>query len=232
MSHHDIFSMYSTKGLEYLIAVVFLFLFIPFWRFVNGAGAAEPAVAWEAPRWVGQLADWFRVPAHVYFHPGHAWATVGDGDLVTVGMDDFARKLVGPVSSIALREVGARVAQGEKAWTLVSDGKSVDMLSPVDGTVVAVNEEVARSPERLGGDPYGEGWLMRVRAPRLAPNMKQLLSGALARRFIEDACDRLQALTTPDLGRVYQDGGLPVDGMARALRPGDWDRMVRAFFLT
>jgi hypothetical protein len=114
----------------------------------------------------------------------------------------------------------------------VSDGKSVDMLSPVDGTVVAVNDEVGRSPERLARDPYGEGWLMRVRVPRLGANMKQLFSGPLARRFTEDAFDRLQAMTIPDLGRVHQDGGLPVDGMARALRPADWDRLVREFFLT
>ncbi len=232
MSPHDIFTMYSTKALEYLIAIAFLLLFIPFWRFVNRERFVEAVTAAEAPGWIGPMVEWFRVPERVYFHPGHAWAAVGDGGVVTVGMDDFAQKLIGRLSSVALPAVGARMGQGEKGWSFVSDSKSVDMLSPVDGTVVAVNEELLRSPERLNLDPYGEGWLLKVSAPRLTANLKQLLSGSLARRWMDEVCERLQAMMTPELGRVYQDGGLPVEGMARGLDPAGWDRVARVFFLT
>lgn len=106
------------------------------------------------------------------------------------------------------------------------------MLSPVDGTVVAVNERLLDSPEVLDRDPYGEGWLLKVRAPRAAANAKQLLSGALARRWMEEACDGLRTLMSPELGRAYQDGGVPVDGMARSLDPARWDEVARRFLLT
>jgi glycine cleavage system H lipoate-binding protein len=224
--------MYTAKAVEYLIAVAFLFLFIPFWRFVNAEGVGEPAVAAEGAGLLDQLVDWFLVPRQVYFHPGHAWARVGDGDVVTVGMDDFAQKLVGKASEIRLPEVGEKLGQGEKAWSLASDSKSVDMLSPVDGTVVAVNDEVLSSPEALNREPYGDGWLFKVKAPRLGPNLKHLLSGNLARRWMEEVSENLRARMTPDLGRVYQDGGVPMEGMARSLDPANWDEVARAFLLT
>jgi glycine cleavage system H lipoate-binding protein len=232
MIPQDLLTMASAKAMEYLIAVAFLLLFIPFWRFVNAERGAERVVAADLPRWLGQMVEWFLVPDTVYFHPGHGWARVGDGGLVSVGMDDFAHKLVGGVSAIKLPKVGARLGQGEKAWSLVSEGKSVDMLSPVDGVVVAVNGEAAASPERLNLDPYGEGWLLKVRAPRLAANLKQLLSGTSAKRWMEDVCENLRAIMNPDLGRVYQDGGLPVYGMARSMDPVRWDEVARSFLLT
>ncbi len=232
MIPHDIFAMYSAKATEYLIAVTFLLLFIPFWRFVNGGRLAEHAVFAEAQRWLGQVADWFTVPEHVYFHPGHAWATVNNGSLVTVGLDDFAQKLLGDVSAISLPPVGARIGQGERAWSLAMNGKAVDMLSPVDGTIVAVNDQVKAQPGMLHRDPYGAGWLLKVRAEKPAANMKQLLSGSLAKRWMEEAGSGIQAMMSPDLGRVYQDGGLPVQGIARSVSGEKWDEVCRRFFLT
>jgi len=232
MIPHDLLTMASTKAAEYLIAVAFLLLFIPFWRFLNAERVPGRVPTAEAPGWIGRMVDWFLVPDGIYFHPGHAWAMVGEGGLVTVGMDDFAHKLVGRVSAIRLPQVGSRVGQGETGWNLVRDSKSVDMLSPVDGTVVAVNDAVSTSPELVNRDPYGEEWLLKVRADRLPANVKHLLSGAPARRWMEGVCEDLRALMSPDLGRVYQDGGLPVDGMARALDPARWDAVARMFFLT
>jgi glycine cleavage system H lipoate-binding protein len=232
MTSHDIFTMQSVKAVEYLIAIGYLLLFVPFWRFVNGARAAAPAAVPATPGWLGQMAGWFRVPDHVYFHPGHAWAHAGAGDLVTVGLDDFAQKLVGRGAAVRLPAVGTRLDQGERAWSFAAGPRSVDMLAPVDGTVVAVNERVLRSPELLEQDPYGDGWLLKVQAPRLGANVRQLLSGRLARRWMEEACEGLQGMMSPELGRLCQDGGVPVDGMARSLDPVRWDEIARRFLLS
>lgn len=229
MTGHDLLSSYSVKAVEYLIAATYLLLFVPFWRFVNHEVVPAPATE---TGWLGEMAGWFRVPEALHFHPGHAWARLGLGDLVTVGIDDFAHKLVGVPSALVLPAVGSTVRQGEKAWTLASEGRAVDMLSPVDGTVVAVNERAATAPGTLGQDPYGEGWLVKIRAPRLAANVKQLLSGAFARRWMEESCEGLRLVMSPELGRVLQDGGAPVDGMARTLAPEHWDELARRFLLS
>jgi glycine cleavage system H lipoate-binding protein len=151
---------------------------------------------------------------------------------VTIGMDEFAQKLVGAVSAVRLPAIGAPVEQGASAIGLASGSKSVDLLSPVDGTVVDVNDRVAAAPAILADDPYGAGWLVKVRSPRVAANLKQLLAGPLAQRFMEESCAALGGLTTPALGTVCQDGGAPIDGMARSLDPEHWDELARRFLRT
>jgi glycine cleavage system H lipoate-binding protein len=227
----DILSASSVKAVEYLVAVSYLLLFVPFWRFVSAGPAAGAAPA-GARGFAGQMAGWFHVPERLHFHPGHAWAHVGAGDVVTVGVDDFAGKLVGRPSAVRLPLIGDRVAQGEPAFSLTSAGKTVDMLAPVDGTVVAVNPGVLAAPRLIAEDPYGEGWLVKVKPARIGANLSQLLSGRLARRWMEEACEGLSALMSPELGRVCQDGGVPADGMARNLDPVRWDVIARRFLLT
>jgi glycine cleavage system H lipoate-binding protein len=224
--------MHAAKAVEYLIAIAFLFLFIPFWRFVSAQPAARESVLAAVRRPLDQLAGWFVLPDNVYFHPGHAWARFGDSQLVTVGLDDFAQKLVGDLSGVSLPKLGSRVEQGERGWSLIPGATSIDMLSPVDGTVVAVNEQVMASPDVVRRDPYGDGWLFKVRAARPRANLNQLLSGTLAKHWMEEATDAIQGMIGPEVGRVLQDGGVPVHGIARSLNAEKWDELCRRFFLT
>lgn len=232
MIHHDLLTMYSIKAEEYFIAVAFLILFIPFWRFLNPAKAVERATEREAPALLERMVDWFFLPDSVFYHPGHAWVRADAGDLATVGMDDFSRKLVGRKARLVLPEPGLKVSQGEKGWQVMSDGKSVDMLSPIDGTVVEVNDRFLNEAGDLPEDPYGEGWLFKVRPSRLEANKKNIFSGDLALRWMEGVSENLRRKLSPDLGLLYQDGGLPVEGMARGLDPEHWDEVAREFFLT
>jgi hypothetical protein len=105
------------------------------------------------------------------------------------------------------------------------------MLSPVDGTVVAVNP-AAKGDAAALADPYGAGWLFKVKAPRLTANLRQLLAPPQALRMVEDAGEALVRRMSPELGQVLQDGGAPVHGIARALAGDGWEALAREFFLT
>jgi glycine cleavage system H lipoate-binding protein len=230
MIPHDFLTLHTAKTVEYLIAVSYLLLFIPFWRFVNARpkpDAAAAAVARPAA-----ATQWFTLPEGLFYHPGHAWLRVEGPDTVAVGVDEFVGKLVGAPSAFRLPRVGAAVVQGEPAWSLVVDGRSIDMLSPVEGTVVAVNDAIAESPSLAHQQPYADGWLLKVRSAKVASSLKQLLTGRLARRWIEDVAERLHGDLTPALGRVSEDGGVLVDGLARVLQPDTWDDVARRFLLT
>jgi glycine cleavage system H lipoate-binding protein len=233
MIPHDILTLYSAKMLEYGIAVLFLFLFIPFWKYTQGPSKAPALATVHSRTPVTRAAEWFLTPADRLFHRGHAWLIGGDDGLVTVGLDDFAAKLVGPLSRVSLPAVGASVGQGEQAWRLTAaDGRSVDMLSPVDGTVVELNAAVAASPDLAERDPYGEGWLMKVRPSRLRANRINLMAGRAVLRWMEEAAAGLRGHFAPGLGALAQDGGAPVAGMARAIDPEAWDRLAATFLLT
>jgi glycine cleavage system H protein len=218
---YDLLSVYPAKALEYLLGAGYLVAFVFFWRYVQGGVKARVAVRARAPRSAG----WFALPAGIHLHPGHTWARVEPDGLVTVGLDDFAAKLVGPVS-VELPAVGASVLQGEAAVAVSDGARRANLLAPVDGKVVAVNDKAAAHE-----DPYGAGWLFRVQAPRLAVNLRQLLQGSAAHRLLEDVSEQLARRMNPELGAVMQDGGAPISGIARALRGDKWDDLAREFFL-
>jgi glycine cleavage system H protein len=222
MEAHDFVSLYSAKAIEYLIALAYLALFVPFWRYVQG-GAAEPlaAPATERPRRASS-APLFGVPDGVQLHPGHAWARSANG-AVAVGLDDFAHLLVGPLAGVELPEPGTELRQGRPAFTLRVDGREVPVLSPVDGTVVERNERAAQHPGELHRDPYGEGWLFKLRSAGPS-SFKQLLVGDAARAYLETCAT--------SMGAMAADGGLPVRGFARELRPGSWDVLARQALLS
>jgi glycine cleavage system H lipoate-binding protein len=238
---HGFLSIYSAKAGEYLLAIGYLLLFIPFWRFVQGGkpakakahaakGVAKAAAATHAGARAPSGPGWFQVPAGVYLHPGHTWARLEPDGLVAVGADDFAHKLVG-AAHVELPALGDHVMQGEPALEIGDGERSVPMLSPVDGTVVAVNTAAREKPDGLT-DPYGTSWLYKVKAPRLAANLRQLMRESSARRFMADAEAQLSLRLAPELGLVLQDGGTPVHGIARALSGDGWDETARQFFLT
>jgi glycine cleavage system H lipoate-binding protein len=236
---HEFLSIYTAKAMEYGLAIGYLLLFIPFWRFVQGGKrAAAPAHASAGVRLAARPAGatalrpvgWFQVPAGLHLHPGHTWARLEADGLVTVGIDDFAHKLVGP-AAVTLPGPGEKVAQGEPALALAEEGAPVPMLSPVDGTVMAVNPAVKAGGAALA-DPYGAGWLFKVKPTRLAANVRQLHGTATARRMLEGAEEALLGRMEPSLGQVLQDGGAPVHGIARELAGEGWRELAREFFLT
>ena len=151
--------------------------------------------------------------------------------MVKVGIDDFAQKLVGKIDAITFPEVGSQVSQGEKGWSLLAGTKSIDMLSPVDGKVLEINERLLSSPESISKDPYDQSWLMKVQTPKISANLKNLLSGGLAGKWMEGVRENLYARMNYNLGAVSQDGGIPVDGIARNLDRERWDEIVKEFFL-
>jgi glycine cleavage system H lipoate-binding protein len=242
---HEFLSIYPAKLLEYGLAIAYLLLFIPFWSYVQGgkrkeavmhtAAERRPAATARPVRHAGAVAPrptagWFQLPAGIHLHPGHTWARLEADGLVAVGVDDFAHKLVGP-AQVELPQLGEKVAQGEPALEIGAEGKTVPMLSPVDGTVVAVNTAMREKKDGLD-DPYGAGWLFKVKAPRLAANLRQLLTDGSARRYIEDAGEALALRMSPELATVLQDGGTPIHGIGRALAGDDWDHLARQYFLT
>lgn len=100
-------------------------------------------------------------PEDLGYTEEHEWARV-DGDLVTIGITDYAQDALGDVVFVQLPDTGDEVVAGE-AFGEVESTKSVsDLYSPVSGEVSAVNGALEDEPELVNRDPYGEGWLVRV----------------------------------------------------------------------
>jgi len=184
------------------------------------------------PRLAPSLVGGFQVPERLRFHPGHTWALSESPSLVRVGMDEFASKLAGKVERITLPKRGQWIRQGQKIWTLHRDGTTVDMLSPIEGSVADINDAISRDPEVARKDPYGEGWLVTVQSPDAKTNFRNLLGGALARWWTEESASRLQRRMPMALGALAQDGGVAMENLADQIPDKDWATLAREFFLS
>ena len=182
----------------------------------------------EEPRWVSG----YELPARLHYHRGHTWARPVGPDLVEVGVDDFARRLIGTPRRVRPPRVGTWVRQGVPAGTIHAADRAASVVAPVEGEVVAVNDEVRRDPQALVRDPYGQGWLYRIRSSALATNLRNLMDGTLAERWTEDARDQLDLRLMALSDSVLQDGGEPAPDFADHLEPDEWHRLVETFLLT
>ncbi|HLH10002.1 MAG TPA: glycine cleavage system protein H [Terriglobales bacterium] len=196
------------------------------------AKPARAAISSVEPRLQPQVVNGFRVPENLRYHPGHTWALSESPSLVRIGIDDFASKMIGKIDQITLPQRGQWVRQGQKIWSVMRDGKKVDMVSPIEGSVADVNEEAIRNPELARKDPYGEGWLLTVQSPDAKTNFRNLLGGALARWWTEEAAGRLQRRFPMALGALAQDGGVATDDLTQHITGADWSEVAREFFLS
>jgi glycine cleavage system H lipoate-binding protein len=214
------------------------FLLIDYFR--TRKAVVQPALqmstakqAAAVPRLQPALVGGFAVPEHLRYHPGHTWASSESPNLVRVGMDDFASKLTGKLDSITLPQRGQWIRQGQKICTLYRDDASVDMVSPIEGTVSAINEALAADPKLALRDPYGEGWLVTVQAPDAKTSFRNLLGGAMARWWTEESASRLQRhMPMATAGACAQDGGVAVDDIAAQIAKQDWLPLAKEFFLS
>jgi glycine cleavage system H protein len=101
-------------------------------------------------------------PEDLRYHEEHDWARI-EGEEATFGITWYAQDALGEVVFFDPPEIGAQVRK-DQAYAEVESVKAVsDVFAPLSGEIVAVNEDLGESPERINEDPYGEGWLVRVR---------------------------------------------------------------------
>jgi glycine cleavage system H lipoate-binding protein len=174
----------------------------------------------------------FALPDHLRYHPGHAWALSESPKRMRLGLDDFAARLIGNMDRLSLPQRGRWVRQGQTLLTAYRDGSKAEIVSPMEGMVTDVNEAVVRDPSLALRDPYGEGWLVTVECPDAKTNFRNLLSGALARRWMEEAAARLFGRMPALAGAVAQDGGIAVSDLTSHLPEHDWMDLTREFFLS
>jgi glycine cleavage system H protein len=114
------------------------------------------------------------IPAELKYSKSHEWARSESDGTVTVGITDHAQDLLGDMVYVELPEAGRTLDAGQECAVVESVKAASDVYCPVAGEVVAVNEALADSPELVNKDPYGEGWMMRIK-PAAADAMDDLL---------------------------------------------------------
>lgn len=171
-----------------------------------------------------------KLPRGYYLHKGHAWAKLEDGHRVRVGLDDFARRVLGPPDRFELPLVGKTLAQGKTGIRLYRGGKSAAFAAPVGGVVTAVN------PDRLKGGwsgknrIYSDDWLLMVHSDTLRKDLAALLFMDEAETYMSGEVQALYKILEDRTGLMAADGGLLGNDIFGNSPDLDWDNLTGQFF--
>jgi glycine cleavage system H protein len=174
----------------------------------------------------------FLTPNTVSYHPGHSWLVRERKNVVRVGADEFAAALLGRVEQIELPKPGTWIRQGQKVLSFVRDGKKTEMVSPTEGEITEINQDVLQNPSLLRSDPYGKGWLVSMHVPDEESTTRNLVPKSLVHGWMSEAVERLYSLQPALAGAVAADGGRPADDLLAAIDNADWTAVTSEFFLT
>jgi len=124
-------------------------------------------------------------PDELRYHPEHDWARI-EGDEATLGITWYAQDSLGELVHFEPPDAGATIAK-DASYGEVESVKAVsDLITPLSGEVIEVNQKVVDAPETVNEDPYGEGWLVRIRLSDPAET-EALLDAAAYRQLLQDA---------------------------------------------
>ena len=125
------------------------------------------------------------VPKDLRYTKEHEWVRL-DGDMATIGITDYAAEQLGDVVFVELPEIGRTVAQFAAIGVIESVKAVSDLFAPVAGEVVESNAELTGAPELLNSDPYGKGWMLRIKVAD-AGQVAGLLDAAAYEALIAEA---------------------------------------------
>jgi glycine cleavage system H protein len=125
------------------------------------------------------------VPQDLRYTKEHEWVRV-DGDMATIGITAYAAEQLGDVVFVELPEIGRTVAQSAAIGVIESVKAVSDLFAPVAGDVVESNAELTGAPELLNSDPYGKGWMLRIKVAD-AGQVAGLLDAAAYEALIAEA---------------------------------------------
>ena len=117
-----------------------------------------------------------KIPENLKYTKDHEWCLV-EGDVVTIGVTDFAQSELGDIVFVEVETEGDTLEQEEVFGSIEAVKTVSDLFMPVDGEIIAFNEELESSPEVVNSDPYGEGWMIKVKFSD-ASQLEDLLSAA------------------------------------------------------
>jgi len=174
----------------------------------------------------------YRMADGYYYHMGHNWLRFEHGGRVRIGLDDFAARLFGPADRIELPPLGEKLKQHEVGWAFGRQGHRAAVLSPVSGTVLALNHNVQTHPDVIHLDSYHLGWLMILEPATPRRNLKGLYFGEESERWMEMEVRALLRMVGHEYEQLAATGGEAVADLFGTLSGTDWDALTRTFLRT
>jgi glycine cleavage system H protein len=127
----------------------------------------------------------YRFPSELRYSKEHEWVKVLEDGTALIGISDYAQDQLHELVYVELPKVGREVSQMEAIGTVESVKAVSDVYSPISGTILEVNEELPNSPELINQDPYGKGWIAKIKPENLEAELRGLMDSESYKKYIE-----------------------------------------------
>jgi len=227
-------NIFETKGIEYLIIIAFLLLIIPFWIAIN----KQSEVKMQIKRAFGILtAGILKVPQGLFYSRNHTWSHLLKSGDAKVGLDDFLMHLTGEVRFINVKTAGDFVQKGELMAEVDQNGKILKIASPLSGIIIDSNELLKKEPGILNEDPYGEGWIYKIKPAKWIEETSTyyIAEEAVAwskkelERFKDFMAESMKKYNPETTNLILQDGGELCDQPLSELPDPVWQDFQKSF---
>jgi CheY-like chemotaxis protein/glycine cleavage system H lipoate-binding protein len=177
----------------------------------------------------------FSIPGGVFIYKNHTWVNMNQEGIAKVGIDDFAKKLVGNITSLELPNLGMDVKAGQPLFTIKQGNRSVTFSSPVSGKVSQINTLLKENIEALDVTPYERNWVCAIDAENLDNEIKEMHIGKTAVSFFQDDIEKFKTFITDILKSEkkddeYLEKGLYI-GQIEKLSDVNWNKVTAEFFV-
>lgn len=178
----------------------------------------------------------FLIPGGVFISKNHTWVSMNQAGIAKVGIDDFAKKLIGRVYSIELPNLGMNVKTGQPLFTIKQGNRSITFNSPVSGKVSQINTLLKENVDALDVTTYERNWVCALDAENLDNEIKDLHIGKSAVSFFQEDIEKFKTVMTDVIksekkGDEYLEEGQLYIGQLEKLSDVNWNKVVAEFFV-
>jgi CheY-like chemotaxis protein/glycine cleavage system H lipoate-binding protein len=181
----------------------------------------------------GSMMCEFAIPGGIFIAQGHTWVSIEQDGNVNVGIDDFAKKLIGKIDAIEFPNLGMIVKAGQPLFTVRQGTKAITFNAPVTGKVIKINKPLQHDPELLNTTPYDSNWICVIDGDNLDIELKELKIGKTAVTMFQDDIENYLALRKKSLKPVkdgeYENGDIYI-GELESMDEPNWNKVSVEFF--
>ena len=177
-----------------------------------------------------------RIPEGIFFARSHTWLNVLPSGKVYLGVDDFITRLLEAPQVELLQKSGDRVSKGDPILLLKDDGRELTVHAPMDGEILAVNQELPEKPELMKNLLFTDGWAYSMK-PKRPSELKEMFLGEETGMWIAEEFRRLRDVFAGVsqhgelVPALLQDGGPPIAGAMKQMPVSVWNRFEREFLV-
>ncbi len=169
------------------------------------------------------------VPGGYYFDRSHTWTFLERDGNIRVGLDNFVQRITGKITRIEMKKQGEWIRKGQPLFSIIQNGKRLDIKSPVTGTIRESNSNLEQDAGLINTSPFSEGWVYMIEPSDWAEEFATYLKGTKYREWIKSEFLRLKDFLVSIPGSpgdkliVMQEGGEPREGILGEMGPDVWE---------